>query len=64
MDVAGNRIVLVETGAICEYLIDKAGGKLGPPARSDDIRLYRQFLHYAEGSVMPVLFALLVVSTV
>lgn len=59
----GRRVVLVETGAICEYLVELCGGRLGP-ARKDDLLRYRQFLHYAEGSVMPVLFSLLVASKV
>jgi glutathione S-transferase len=52
---------LVETGAICEYLVDKCGGQLGPLDREDGLRRYRQFLHYAEGSVMPVLLLMLAV---
>lgn len=63
LDPNGARVILVETGAICEYLVDLCGGRLGP-ARRDDLLRYRQFLHYAEGSVMPVLFSLLVVSKV
>ena len=59
----GDKVVLVETGAIVEYLVQKSGGQLGPSHATDALR-YRQFLHYAEGSVMPVLFALLVVSKV
>jgi len=54
--------VVAETGAIVEYLIEKAGGRLGPPARREAVLLYRQFLHYAEGSMMPPLLALLVVN--
>src|SRR3712207_9545732 len=27
--------IVAETGAIVEYLVDKAGGKLGPPGNSD-----------------------------
>lgn len=57
-------VVLVETGAICEYLVDKAGGRLGMPQDRENKLRYRQFLHYAEGSVMPVLFSILVVSKV
>jgi glutathione S-transferase len=53
--------VIVETGAIVEYLVEKAGGRLGPPANRDSVLRYRQFLHYAEGSMMPPLLALLVV---
>jgi glutathione S-transferase len=54
--------VIAETGAIVEYLVEKAGGKLGPPGRRDSVLRYRQFLHYAEGSMMPPLLALLVVN--
>ncbi|TFI60195.1 glutathione S-transferase [Sphingomonas parva] len=52
---------IAETGAIVEYLVEKAGGRLGPPARREDVLRYRHFLHYAEGSMMPPLFAMLVV---
>ncbi len=54
--------VIAETGAIVEYLVEKAEGRLGPPANRDSVLLYRQFLHYAEGSMMPPLLALLVVN--
>ena len=53
--------VVAETGAIGEYLVEKAGGRLGPPPKRDDVLRYRHFLHYAEGSMMPPLLALLVV---
>jgi glutathione S-transferase len=53
--------VIAETGAIVEYLVDKADGRLGPPAKRDERLLYRHFLHYAEGSMMPPLLAMLVV---
>lgn len=55
---------LVETGAIIEYLVERADGRLGPPAHRDDVLRYRQFLHYAEGSVMPPLLVLLVVNRI
>jgi glutathione S-transferase len=55
-------IVVAETGAIVEYLVDKAGGRLGPPPNRSDVLRYRHFLHYAEGSMMPPLFGLLVVN--
>jgi glutathione S-transferase len=58
-DADGNRI-LAETGAIVEYLVEKAGGRMGPPAHRDAVLRYRQFLHYAEGSLMPPLLVLLV----
>jgi glutathione S-transferase len=58
----GEALVIAETGAIVEYLVEKAGGKLGPPARREAVLRYRHFLHYAEGSMMPPLLALLVVN--
>lgn len=54
--------VIAETGAIVEYLVEKAEGRLGPPANRDAVLRYRQFLHYAEGSMMPPLLAILVVN--
>lgn len=58
---AGEGRVVAETGAIVEYLVEKAGGRLGPPANRESVLRYRHFLHYAEGSMMPPLLALLVV---
>ena len=53
--------IVAETGAIVEYLVEKAEGRLGPPANREAVLRYRHFLHYAEGSMMPPLLALLVV---
>ena len=52
---------VAETGAIVDYLVEKAGGRLGPPAHRDAVLRYRHFLHYAEGSLMPPLLVMLVV---
>jgi glutathione S-transferase len=52
--------VVAETGAIVEYLVELADGRLAP-TRRDDILLYRHFLHYAEGSLMPPLLVMLVI---
>jgi len=54
--------VIAETGAIVDYIVEKAEGRLGPPANRDSVLLYRHFLHYAEGSMMPPLFGLLIVN--
>ncbi len=54
--------VVAETAAIVEYLVEKGEGRLGPPANREAILRYRHFLHYAEGSMMPPLLALLVVN--
>lgn len=53
--------VIAETGAIVEYLVEQAGGRLGAPGNRDAALRYRHFLHYAEGSMMPPLLALLVI---
>jgi len=57
-------IVVAETGAIVEYLVEKGDGRFGAPAHRDDALRYRHFLHYAEGSLMPPLFTKLVLSRV
>ena len=57
-------LVVAETGAIVEYLVEKADGRLGAPAHRDDALRYRHFLHYAEGSLMPPLLVKLVLSRV
>jgi glutathione S-transferase len=62
-DTGGRSRVIAETGAIVEYLVGK-GGRLGAPAETEAQIRYRHFLHYAEGSLMPVLFAGLVLSRV
>ncbi|UZK66962.1 glutathione S-transferase family protein [Sphingomonas sp. M1-B02] len=56
--------VVAETGAIIDYLVEHADGRLGAPAHRDDALRYRFFLHYAEGSLMPPLFTKLVLSRI
>ncbi|RYD66346.1 MAG: glutathione S-transferase [Sphingomonadales bacterium] len=56
--------VVAETGAIVEYIVEQADGRLGAPAHRDDALRYRHFLHYAEGSLMPPLLLKLVLSRV
>jgi glutathione S-transferase len=47
---------LAESGAIIEYLIDRYGeGRLAPPAGSAERLRYTYWLHYAEGSLMPLM---------
>lgn len=46
--------VLFESGAIVEYLLARhGGGRMVPPADSPDFPVYLQWLHYAEGMLMP-----------
>ena len=52
---------LVETGAIVEYLLELGEGELTPPPNRDAVLKHRMFLHYAEGSMMPPLLALLII---
>ena len=61
---ANGDAVIAETGAIVEYLVEKADGRLGPLARRESVLQYRQYLHYAEGSMMPPLLLKLVVSRI
>jgi glutathione S-transferase len=52
--------VVIESGAILEYILRKyAGGRLAPPESSPDAVRYLQFMHYAEGSAMLPLMLLL-----
>ncbi len=62
-DTDENRVI-AETGAIVEYLVDKADGRLGAPANRDAALRYRFWLHYAEGSMMPPLLVMLVLGRV
>ena len=62
-DVQGGQVI-AETGAIVEYLVDKADGKLGAPANRGDALRYRFWLHYAEGSMMPPLLLKLVLARI
>ncbi|WP_419808150.1 glutathione S-transferase family protein [Sphingomonas sp.] len=56
--------IVAETGAIVEYLVEKADGRLGPPPHRDDALRYRFWLHYAEGSMMPPLLLKLVLARI
>lgn len=63
-DTDDDRRVIAETGAIVEYLVDKADGRLGAPANRTGALDYRFWLHYAEGSLMPPLLVKLVLTRV
>ncbi len=54
---------VAESGAILEYLNDTYGdGKFSPPQGTEARLHYNYFMHYAEGSLMPLLFMKLVFS--
>ena len=49
-------LTLAESGLIIEYLIDRYGnGRFAPPVGSADRLSYLYWLHYAEGSLMPLI---------
>ena len=53
--------VLAESGAILEYLVETYGqGRFAPAVGTAERLHYRYFMHYAEGSLMPLLFMKLV----
>lgn len=54
---------IAETGAVIEYLVEKAGGRLRPAAGSPERLRFAYWLHYAEGSLMTPLLLRLVFSS-
>ena len=49
-----DNVTIFESGAILEYILAKYGkGKLVPEVSSPDFPRYLQWLHYAEGMIMP-----------
>jgi glutathione S-transferase len=57
-----NDLLIAESGAILEHLVERYGPHLAPPPEAPDRARYLQWMHYAEGSVMPPLLLKLVVS--
>lgn len=54
-------IIVAETGAIIEYIIERhGGGALRPPPGTPEARAWTYWMHYAEGSAMPPLLMKLV----
>ncbi|MDE3176579.1 MAG: glutathione S-transferase [Pseudomonadota bacterium] len=53
---------LAETGAIVEYLVEKAGGALRPPPGAPERLRWTYWLHFAEGTAMPPLVMRLIFS--
>jgi len=54
-------ITVAETGAIIEYILDTYGnGRLRPARGSKEGREFTYWLHYAEGSIMPLMVMTLI----
>lgn len=54
--ITDGALTLAESGAIIEYLVERYGnGRLIPPADTPERLRYTYWLHYAEGSAMPLL---------
>ncbi len=52
---------LAESGAIIDYLVERYGeGRFAPPSGTPEKLRYNYWLHYSEGSVMPILVMKLV----
>ncbi len=48
--------VIAESGAIIEYLVERHGnGRLIPPTGTAERRRYSYWMHYAEGTLMPLM---------
>src|SRR5699024_2001105 len=47
-------LILPESGAIIEYILDTYGDGRLRPTEAPDTEYYRMWMHYAEGSVMPL----------
>ena len=59
--IGDDGLVIAESGAILEYLVDRYGeGRFKPAAGTPDALRYRYWMHYAEGSAMPPLLLKLV----
>lgn len=55
--------IIAESGAITEYLVERYGGEaLRPGAGTDERLRYTYWLHYSEGSAMPLLVMKLIFS--
>jgi glutathione S-transferase len=63
--ITDGTLTIAESGAILEYLVDRyADGRLTPPAGSPDMLRYRYWIHYAEGTLMPLLVLALILRRV
>src|SRR5687768_5409513 len=63
--ITDGELTVAESGAIIEYLVERYGkGTLAPPASAPAHRRYVYWMHYGEGSLMPLLVMKLVFSRI
>lgn len=63
--ITDGEVVVAESGAIVDYLIERYGqGRLAPAPGTPEQLRYTYWLHYAEGSVMPMLVMKLIFSRI
>lgn len=61
--IVDGAVTVAESGAILEYLVQTYGkGRLQPEPGGEEWRRYTYFMHYAEGSLMPLLLLKLIFS--
>ena len=61
--IEDNGAIIVETGAMIDYLLDHYGqGRLRPAPGGAEFERYRYWLHYAEGSAFPPLLLKLILT--
>lgn len=59
--ITDSGVTVAESGAIVEYLVDRYDdGRLRPPAGTPERLAYTYWLHYAEGTFMPLMILSLV----
>lgn len=63
--IVDDGITVAESGAIIEYLVSRYDrGRLRPAEGTPERRAYTYWLHYAEGTFMPLMFMSLVMSRI
>ncbi|EIM97545.1 glutathione S-transferase [Paraburkholderia hospita] len=58
--IQDGNLTIAESVPIFEHILNQSDVKIGRPTDLENSRRYQHFVHYAEGSLMPPLFALLV----
>ncbi len=64
--ITDDDVTVAESGAIIEYLVDNydEDGSLRPSAGTPERRLYTYWMHYAEGSFMPLMIVALILGRI